>query len=196
MLDSIRKIHVTIEETHLEAGTPVAPPLITVIVAAVIRNPWAGTGSDTDLRPLIREVCPKLGALMGERLVDAFGSPDHIEAYGKGSLVGTDGELEHAAAVVHTLLFGEEIRKRTNGASTLVFANTRGAPGATITVPMVHKGELLTRSHYHTAQTSIVDAPRADEVVVVVAGASRSRPFPRIGDRDIDRADIAAAAGG
>ena len=195
MLDTIRKVHVTREETRLECGAVVEPPMITVIVAAVMRNPWAGTPPTEDLRPVIKELAPQLGAFMGDQLLEAFGSAEAIEAYGKGSVVGVDGELEHAAAAVHTLLFGEQIRKRVDGASTLVFANTRGGPGAPITVPMVHKGELLTRSHYHTAQTSITDAPRPDEIVVLVGGASRSRPFPRLGDRDTDKQDIADAGG-
>ena len=188
-MKEIRKIHVSGEEILLEAGRPVEPPLITVIVAAVMTNPWAGRGFVEDLHSDIVGFAHDLGALLTERLVDAFGSAEAIEAYGKSSVVGVDGEIEHANGMVHTLMFGDPIRAGVNGASTLVFANTRGGPGAPIVVPMVHKREMLTRSHYHTAQTSISDAPRADEVVVAIAGASRSRPFPRIGDRDLDRAD-------
>jgi len=190
MLETIRKIHVTVEETHVEADVAVSPPLKTAIVAVVMKNPWIGTPSTTNLRPEIRAICPELGALIGKRLVNALGGPDGVEAYGKTSVVGVDGELEHAAAMVHTLLFGEQIRKCCEGESTLVFTNTRGGPGAPIMVPMVHKGELLTRTHYHTAQAAIADAPRPDEVIVAVAGANRSRPFPRIGDRDMDRRAI------
>ncbi len=189
----IRKIHVSIEEIHLEAGLKVSPPLTAVIVAIVIKNPWAGAPFEEDLRPEIRSFAPKLGALLGERIIDVLGAPENVEAYGKASVVGVDGEIEHAAAMVHTLLFGEQIRQHVGGASTLVFSNTRGGPGAQITVPMVHKGELLTRSHYLTAQTAIPDAPRAEEIVVAVAAATGGRPFPRIGNREIDKNDLAAA---
>ena len=192
-MKEIRKIHVTVEETHLEAGRPVEPTLKTIIVAAVMRNPWAEMPYTDDLRTEIRRFAAPLGALLGERLIEEAGSPEAIEAYGKASVVGLNGELEHASAMVHTLLFGEEVRNRANGSSALVFTNTRAGAGAQITVPMVHKGELLTRSHYHTAQTSIPDAPGPDEVVVAVAAATGSRPFPRIGNRDMDRADIEAA---
>lgn len=193
-MSEIRKIHVSIEETYVEGGKTVNPPLTTAIVALVMRNPWADVPYKEDLRPEIRRFAPEIGALLGEKLVTALGSADAIESYGKASVVGVDGELEHASAMVHTLLFGEEVRKQVDGASTMVFANTRGGPGAQITVPIVHKGELLTRSHYHTVQTSIPDAPRADEVIVAIAGATGSRPFPRIGDREMDRQDIEAAA--
>lgn len=193
MMTEIRKIHVATEELHLEAGRAVNPPLKTIIVAAVLRNPWADVPYTDDLRTEIRRFAAPLGAILGERLVAEAGSPEAIEAYGKSSIVGLDGELEHASAMVHTLIFGEEVRNRAEGAGALVFANTRAPAGAQITVPMVHKGELLTRTHYHTAQTAIVDAPRPDEVVVAVGAATGSRPFPRIGDRDTDWADIKAA---
>ena len=189
----IRKIHIAIEETSLEGGRLVEPPLTTVIVAAVMRNPWAGRPFVEDLHPDILGFAYNLGALLADRLVEAFGSPHAIEAYGKSSVVGVDGEIEHANGMVHTLMFGDPVRARVVGESTLVFANTRGGPGAPIVVPMVHKVEMLERTHYHTAQTVIADAPRADEVVVAIAGASRSRPFPRIGDRNLDRADTGAA---
>lgn len=193
-MKEIRKIHTTIEETILEAGREVSPPLKTIIIAAVLNNPWANKPYTDDLRIEIRRFAAPLGALLGERLIAAAGSPEAIEAYGKCSIVGLNGELEHASAMVHTLIFGEEVRNRAEGAGALVFANTRGPAGCQITVPMVHKGELLTRTHYHTAQTSIVDAPGPDEVVVAVGAATGPRPFPRIGDRDMDRRDIAEAA--
>ncbi len=190
----IRKFHTSIEETLLEAGRSVDPPLTMVIVAAVLKNPWAGTDYVEDLRPQIREFAAELGGLLADRLVGAFGDGGAVEAYGKASMIGVNGEIEHANAMVHTLMFGNPIRDAVGGASTLVFANTRNGPGATLTVPMVHKGEMLVRSHYLTAQTAIADAPRADEVVVAIAGASRGRPFPRLGDRDMDRADLERAA--
>ena len=164
-----------------------------LISAAVVKNPWAGQGFVEDLRPEINAFAHDLGDTLSEALVDTFGSADAIEAYGKSSVIGVDGELEHANAMVHTLMFGNPIRDRVEGASTLVFANTRGGPGSIITVPMVSKAEMLMRSHYNTAQTWSADAPRSDEVVVAIAGASRGRPFPRIGNRDLDVADIEAA---
>ena len=186
-MKGIRKVHTSIEEIRLEGGRDVAPPLTTVIVAAVMPNPWAGRPFVEDLHPDILGFARDLGALLADRLVEAFGSPEALEAYGKSSVVGVDGEIEHANAMVHTLMFGDPIRDRADASSTLVFTNTRGGPGAPIIVPMVHKEEMLRRTHYHTAQTAIADAPRADEVIVALAGASRSRPFPRIGDRDLDQ---------
>ncbi len=186
-MKGIRKIHTATEEIRIEGGRAVEPPLTTVIVAAVMPNPWAGRAFVDDLHPDICGFAHDLGTLMAGRLLDAFGGPEALEAYGKSSVVGVDGEIEHANAMIHTLMFGDPIRVRADASSTLVFTNTRGGPGAPIVVPMVHKDEMLRRTHYHTAQTAVADAPRADEVIVAVAGASRSRPFPRIGDRDLDQ---------
>ena len=191
----VRKTHIAIEETRIEGGRSMETPLTTAIVAVVLRNPWAGLGFTEDLRTEIRRFAPELGSMLAERLVSTMGSAEAIEATGKASVVGLNGELEHAAAMVHTLLFGDQIRKHTFGEGALVFSNTRAGAGALITVPMVHKDELLRRTHYHTAQTSIVDAPGPDEVIVALGAASGSRPFPRIGDRDLDRRDIEAAEG-
>lgn len=191
----LRKMHVTVDEIHSEMNRPVDPPLKLVVVAAVLANPWSGRGFVDDLRPEILDVASELGTLLAGRLVATFGSAEAIEAYGKCSVIGVDGEIEHANAMVHTLMFGNQIRLAVDGASTLVFANTRGGPGSPIVVPLVHKGEMLRRTHYHTATASIPDAPRAHEVVVAIGGASGPRPFPRIGNRDLDRADLEAAGG-
>jgi len=190
----VRKIHITIDEIRTEAGRPVDPPLKLVVVAAVLTNPWAGRGYVEDLRPEILDFAGDLGTMLSEQLVATFGSADAVDAYGKSSVVGVDGEIEHANAMVHTLMFGNPIRDAVGGASTLVFANTRGGPGSLIVVPLVSKAEMLRRTHYHTATATIPDAPRANEVVVALGGASRGRPFPRIGNRDMDNADIADIA--
>jgi len=192
----VRKMHITIDEIRTEAGRSVDPPLKLVVVAAVLTNPWAGRGYVEDLRPEILDFAGDLGTMLSEQLVATFGSADAVEAYGKSSVVGVDGEIEHANAMVHTLMFGNPIRDAVDGASTLVFANTRGGPGSPIVVPLVSKAEMLRRSHYHTATATIPDAPRANEVVVALGGASRGRPFPRIGNRDLDNADIADLAAG
>lgn len=188
----IRKLQVSIEETRAELGRPVDPPLTTAVVSVVVRNPWAGPDFVDDLRPVIRKEGAGLGELLSGKLIEALGSAEAVEAYGKAAIVGLDGELEHASALVHTLHFGLAFRGRLAGESYLVFTNTRSPAGCLVTVPMVHKHDAATRSHYLTAQTTIADAPRGDEILVAVAGATRGRPFHRIGDRDIDLAEIEA----
>lgn len=184
----IRKIVLTVEDVMQEMGVPVEPVIRVGIVTAVIRNPWAGQGFVEDLGPVIQSVAPLLGQAMVPRLIEAMGGADGIEAYGKAGVVGLNGEVEHASALIHTLRFGNVFRTAAEGTSYLSFVNKRGPASTAITVPMTHKTELGKRSHFLTAETSIPDAPGADEILVAIAAASAGRPFARIGDRHQDMA--------
>jgi len=52
------------------------------------------------------------------------------------------------------------------------------------------KNDAGRRSHYLTIQFSIADAPRADEVVIVLGASNGGRPHHRIGDRYQDLKDL------
>jgi hypothetical protein len=127
-----------------------------------------GNGFVEDLKPEIRANCSDLGAMMVERLVGIIGGAEKIEAYGKAAVVGADGEIEHASAVIHTLRFGNHYREAVKAKSYLSFTNKRGGPGTSIQIPMMHKDDEGLRSHYITLEMQIEDAPRADEIVVVL----------------------------
>ena len=104
----IRKIVVQLEETHKEMGKSVSPFSRKVTVAAVINNPYAGQYIE-DLEPLY-DLGKEIGGLLAKRGVEALGvDPDEVEAYGKGAIIGLDGEIEHAAAVLHPR-FGGPVR--------------------------------------------------------------------------------------
>ena len=113
-----------------------------------------------------------------------------IEAFGKSAVVGLDGEIEHASGLIHTLRFGNVFRRATGAKSYLAFANTRGPANAPIIAPLMDKNDAGRRSHYMTVQFAIPDAPRADEIVVVLAGATGGRPHHRIGDRHRDLREL------
>lgn len=191
----IRKIVTVLEETLIEGGKPAEKPVTMVSVAAVIKNPWHGRGFVEDLKPEIRANCSDLGALIVERLTQAIGGADNIEAYGKAAVVGADGEIEHASAVIHTLRFGNHYREAVKAKSYLSFTNKRGGPGTSIQVPMMHKDDEGFRSHYITHEIQIEDAPRADEIIVVLGAANGGRVHPRIGNRYIDLQELAAEKG-
>ena len=167
----IRKIVTYSEETRIEGGKATDKPVTMVGLAVVIKNPWAGRGFVEDLKPEIRANCSELGALMVERLCAAIGGADKIEAYGKAAVVGADGEIEHASAVIHTLRFGNHYREAVQAKSYLSFTNKRGGPGTSIQIPMMQKDDEGLRSHYITLEMQIEDAPRADEIVVVPGAA-------------------------
>lgn len=178
----IRKIVSFEEETLIEGFKVADKPLRMFAVAAVIKNPWAGQYVE-DLKPVVLDYGPKLGKLLTDRICELAGGAENIEAFGKAALVGLNGEIEHASALIHTLHFGNFYREAVDAKSFLSFTNTRGPANATISVPMMDKNDGGRRSHYLTVQFNINDAPGADEVVVVLGGASGGRPHHRIGDR-------------
>ncbi|MDO6683106.1 MULTISPECIES: amino acid synthesis family protein [unclassified Oceanobacter] len=186
----IRKMITTIEETFIEGGKAAEQPVTMVGVAAIIRNPWAGRGFVEDLSPEIKAHCSDLGALIVEYVSRAIGGADKIEAYGKAAVVGMDGEIEHASAVVHTLRFGNHYRNAVNAQSYLAFTNKRGGPGTSIQIPMMHKDDAGFRSHYITMEMSIEDAPAANELVICLGGSTAGRLHPRIGNRYQDLKDL------
>lgn len=189
---TIRKIVSYHEEVRIEGGKEAETPVTTVMVAAVVKNPWAGRGFVEDLQPEIRDGASELGALIVERLTAAIGGADRIEAYGKAAVVGADGEIEHASALIHTLRFGNHYREAVQAKSYLSFTNKRGGLGTSIQVPMMHKDDEGQRSHYITSEFSISDAPLADEIVIVLGAADGGRVHPRIGNRYLDLEQIAA----
>ncbi|MEO0380375.1 MAG: amino acid synthesis family protein [Pseudomonadota bacterium] len=158
-------------------------------VAAVVKNPWAGRYVQ-DLKPEIQAFGPILGEMITARMIALAGSGGAIEAYGKAAVVGLDGEIEHASGLIHTLRFGNFYREAVEAKSYLAFTNTRGGANAPIMVPLMDKNDAGRRSHYLTIQFAIPDAPRADEVVVVLGAATSGRPHHRIGDRYQDLKDL------
>lgn len=185
----IRKIVTFDEETLVEGYKQTETPWRMFAVAAVVTNPWAGKFVE-NLKPEIMDYGPKLGAMMTQRMIALAGSGDAIEAYGKAAVVGVDGEIEHGSALIHTLRFGNYYREAVKAKSYLAFTNTRGGPNSPISVPLMDKNDAGRRSHYLTIQFAIPDAPRADEVVIVLGAATGGRPHHRIGDRYQDLKDL------
>ena len=191
MAFNIRKICTYVEETRIEGGKVGDKPVTMAAVAAVIENPWHGKGFVENLRPEITEHCSDLGALIVDKLAGVMGGAANIEAYGKAAVVGMEGEIEHASAVIHTLRFGNHYREAVDAKSYLSFTNKRGAGGTSIQIPMMHKDDEGLRSHYVTLEMKIEDAPAANEIVVVLGASDGGRVHPRIGNRYIDLEEIA-----
>ena len=184
---NIRKIVVVVEETHKEIGKEINPPTRRAAAVAVIENTFAGRYEE-DLEELM-EIGAELGGLLGERCVRALAiSPQQAESYGKAAIVGEDGELEHAAAILHPRL-GAPLRKAVEkGAALVPSSKKRAGVGAPIDVPLGHKDAVYVRSHFDAMEVRVCDAPRADELMVVVAVTDSGRPLPRVGGLTTDEA--------
>ena len=180
MKAEIRKLVVSVEETHAEGGKPVSPATRRALAMAVIRNPYAGAFHDT-LDDLIA-IGEELGELLGQRCVQALGiPPGQAHSYGKAAIVGEAGELEHAAAILHPKL-GAPLRKAVEkGAALVPSAKKRGGMGTPIDVPLGHKDAAFVRSHFDAIEARITDAPFAHEILVAVAVTDSGRPHPRVG---------------
>jgi len=185
----IRKFVTYSENVHIEGFKKTDKPLHIFAVAAVITNPWAGKFVE-DLKPEIQAFAPLLGEQLTTKILKLSGGPDQIEAYGKAAVVGTEGEIEHASALTHTLRFGNFYRNAVEAKSYLVFTNTRSPANGAIMIPLMHKHDPGQRSHYHTIQFSISDAPSANEIVIALGGANGGRPHHRIGDRYQDLKEL------
>ena len=180
MKAKIRKIATFLEETHSEMGRSISPPTRRAAAVAVIENPFAGRYVE-DLTELM-EIGEELGGLLTERAVAALGIPGpSAESYGKAALVGTDGELEHAAAILHPRMGAPARKALGKGAALIPSSKKRGAPGAALDIPLGHKDAAFVRSHFDGMEVSITDAPRADEIMVALAVTDSGRPLPRVG---------------
>ena len=176
----IRKIAVFVEETLIEMDRPVTPPARRAAAAAVIENPFAGKYVE-DLTELM-DIGEELGELLTQKAVAALGIPGNTaESYGKAAAVGENGELEHAAAILHPKL-GTPVRKTLGkGAALIPSSKKRGGPGVALDIPLGHKDAAFVRSHFDGMEIRVDDAPRANEVLVAIAVTDSGRPLPRVG---------------
>ncbi len=176
----IRKLIVQVDETRVEMGRTIAPPVRKALAMAVIDNPCAGRYVE-DLDELVA-IGEELGGLLGNKCVQALGiAPGAAHSYGKAAIVGEAGELEHAAAILHPKL-GAPLRKAVEkGAALVPSSKKRGGLGTAIDVPLGHKDAAYVRSHFDAMEARVSDAPRANEIVVAVVVTDSGRPLPRIG---------------
>jgi hypothetical protein len=180
MKAKIRKILTIVDETLREMERDVSPAIKRAAAVAVIENPFAGRYV-ADLSPLI-EIGEELGVLLTEKAVAALGiAGPAVHSYGKAAAVGENGELEHAAALLHPKM-GAPVRQVLGGGAALIpSSKKRGGPGVFLDIPLGHKDAAYVRSHFDGMEIRVPDAPRANEIVVAIAVTDGGRPLPRIG---------------
>ncbi len=177
----IRKILVQVEEIFHDGGPSAESPLRRGAVIAVISNPFAGRYVE-DIQPFMDDLKP-LGAQMARKLLDALGGDvSKVEGYGKGAVVGSAGELEHCALwhnpggyAMRDLLGAE----RSN--AIVPSAKKVGGIGARIDIPITHTNASYVRSHFDAIEVGVPDAPRARELMLVLAMTTGPRVHSRSG---------------
>jgi hypothetical protein len=181
----VRKIYTVVEETHADGTVRLETPTRKAAAAAVFANPFAGKYQG-DLSLLI-QWSEELGELLTQKAVAALGiEPDAVHSYGKGAIVGTNGELEHCAAIMHPAL-GKPMRANVGGGKALIpSAKKVGYPGVAIDVPLGYKDAAFVRSHFDAMEVRVPDAPRGDELVLIVAVTDSGRPAARVGGLKVE----------
>lgn len=176
----IRKIVTMVEETFREMDREVTPPTRKAAAIAVLANPFAGQYVE-DLTELM-DMGAELGTMLGQKCLKALDiGPEKAESYAKACVVGTDGELEHAAAILHPKL-GKPFRDALGrGLALIPSVKKRGPAGCTVDVPINHKDAAFVRSHFDGMTVSVEDAPRHDELLVALVVTDSGRPLPRVG---------------
>lgn len=189
MIDT-RKTQVCVEEIVHERGPRLNVPVRIGTAIAVVANPFAGRYEE-DLKPFM-DALHELGAALSGNLVEVLGGAGKVEAYGKGAIVGEDGELEHGA-LWHEA-GGYEMRRVLGDTRAIVpSAKTVGGVGCRLMIPLGHVQAAYVRSHFGTAEMTVWDAPRRDEIVYGVAMATGPRVHARSGG--LAAADVEGADG-
>ena len=178
MKPQIRRIVIQIEEIHNEIGKTVDPPARKATVAAIIKNPYAGKYVE-NLEPLY-DMGAEIGGLLAKKAVVAMDvEPAAIISYGKGAIVGLDGEIEHAAAILHPR-FGKPVREAVEKGDDIIASTKKtGGPGSVLVMPLTNKNNIWSFDHMDATEISLPDAPRTDEIVVALAVADSGRPLAR-----------------
>ena len=165
-------------KTSEEIGHKIEPPSRKVTVAAVIKNPYAKQYIE-DLEELF-DLGSEIGGVLAKKGVEALGiEPSAVVSYGKGAIVGLDGEIEHAAAILHPR-FGKPVRAAVEKGEDIIPSTKKmGGPGSLLVMPITNKDSIWSFDHMDATEISLPDAPREDEIVVAVAVADSGRPLAR-----------------
>lgn len=214
----IRRVFTQVEDIHHEFGPVASVPLRRGAICAVLTNPYAGRYVEQilplmdALQPVGVDMAQRLRAAM-----DVPAS--RIESYGKGAIVGAAGELEHGALwhvpggyAMRELLgwkgdrnayvqgqgsapagaasaTGQPTAQTGNALAIVPSTKKVGGPGTALDVPLTHINASYVRSHFDAIEVRVPGAPRADEIVFILAMSTGARVHARVGG--LKAADIA-----
>jgi hypothetical protein len=180
---NVRKIVVTTEEVRHDGGPPPTKPLLQGAVSLILENPFAGR-YEPDVQWMMDALKP-YGLEMSQRLVSALGGAASIEAYGKGAVVGIDGEFEHGALwhVPGGYAMRELIKAPDGTMSKAIVPSTEkiAVAGTAIDIPLHHINAAYVRSHFNSIEVRVPDSPRPRELMFVLAMATGGRIHARMG---------------
>jgi hypothetical protein len=174
----VRKTVIFQEEVATEKGARLDSPLRSVVVGTVLKNPLATKPVGTDLKPLV-DISVELGEKMTRTALSLIGEAKALRAYTKGAMVGTAGDLEHGAVMIHARI-GMAMRSTLRRGRVIIPGNAKVVPpGAPIDLLFGPIDEGWDLDAMDTMSVMVADAPRADEILLLVGYASGARPHAR-----------------
>jgi hypothetical protein len=185
----IRKQLLNIETVYHEGGPVAAKPLKLGVIAVVIDNPFAGHFVGPELLAEFVKEARMLANDMVPELIAALGGKDKIEAYGKGAIVGTNGELEHGA-MWHEAGGWAMRAVLTQAKSIVPAAKFVGTAGSRLHVPLHHIEACYVRSHFNTIEVSVADGPRPNELLFALGMSTGPRVHERLGGLRVEQISV------
>ncbi len=177
-LIKIRKKLLNVESIYHEGGPARAEPIKMGSIAVVIQNPYAGRYVE-DLSGLVKDATVMANELVPE-LIGVLGGADKIKAYGKGAIVGLNGELEHGA--IWHIAGGWPMREHLKHAKSIVpAAKVVASAGTRLHIPLHHVEACYVRSHFSTLEVGSIDSPRPDELLYALVMSTGTRVHERLG---------------
>ncbi|HYG87231.1 MAG TPA: amino acid synthesis family protein [Azospirillum sp.] len=185
----IRKTITIDEEIAFENGAAVTPPLRRVVLGAVVKNPLAGAPVGTDLSPLV-DMSVSIGEMLTRKALEILGGSKALRAYSKAALVGTAGDLEHGAVMIHARI-GMAMRRTIRRGRVVIPGNSKvGSAGASIDMIFGPIDEGWDLDAMDTFTVMVGDAPRPDEILLLVGYMAGVRPHAR--SKGPDQKDVDA----
>jgi Amino acid synthesis len=190
----IRKVVTSVEEIRSEYGAPASPPLRRVAIAAVFKNPLAGKPAGADIKPLI-DYSLELGASLTKTALATLGANStELRSYTKAALVGTGGDLEHGAAMIHPQL-GMAMRRTLKRGRVIIPGHAKvGPPGTTVDLLYGPLDQGWDLDAVDSTPVLIHDAPRPDEIVLWIGYATGPRVNARSKGPDQKEVDALIAS--
>jgi len=186
-LIKVRKIVTHIENIYHEGGPANTEPIKKGAILIVLENPYAGSYVE-DITPMMEALKP-IGLDVANQLIELLGGADQIQSYGKGSIVGEAGELEHGA--LWHVPGGYAMREALGGALAIVpSAKKVGGIGCRMDIPITHINASYVRSHFDAMEVYVQDAPRANEIVYGLVMTTGGRTHARVGGLEANQISV------
>lgn len=180
----IRDITIIEQEIHHEGGWRLDSPVTRVAACATLKNPLAGKVGVKDFSEVV-DLSVQAGDILTERALQRLDGAS-LRAYGKAIVVGTGGDLEHGAAMIHVRI-GLSMRRGIKRGKALIPGNAKvGTTGTQVDLIFGGINDGWDYDAMDTMPIALPGSPRPDEVLLII-GFGGTRPNARIAGASEDQ---------